>query len=83
MTDSDKQQTTNKPHRSFVVSDFSMRDIPVALLAYGIISVASVVMGLAVESLPSFWRGFLFGIAAAMAGVIGLSQILGSRAEKK
>ena len=83
MTDSDKQQTTNEPHRSFVVSDFSMRDIPVALLAYGIISVASVVMGLAVESLTSFWRGFLFGIAAAMAGVIGLSQILGSRAEKK
>ena len=83
MTDSDKQQTTNEPHRSFVVSDFSMRDIPVALQAYGTISVASVVMGLVVESLTSFWRGFLFGIAAAMAGVIGLSQILGSRAEKK
>ena len=76
MTDSDKQQTTNEPHRSFVVSDFSMRDIPVALLAYGIISVASVVMGLAVESLTSFWRGFSFGIAAAMAAVSGLSLLL-------
>lgn len=29
------------------------------------------------ESLTSFWRAFLFGIAAAMAGVIGLAQIPG------
>ena len=83
MTDSDKQQTTDEPHRSFVVSDSSMRDIPFMLLAFSVISVASIVMGLAVESLTSFWRGVLFGIAAAMAGVIGLTQILGSRAEKK
>ncbi|MEQ9409276.1 MAG: hypothetical protein RIK87_16190 [Fuerstiella sp.] len=83
MTGSDKQQTTNEPHRSFVVSDFSMRDIPFTLLAFSVFSVASSVMGLVVESLTSFWRGFLFGIAAAMAGVIGLSQIPGPRVEKK
>ncbi len=55
MTNSDKQQTIDEPHRSFVPSDFSMRDIPFMLLAFIIISVASVVLGLFVESLSSFW----------------------------
>lgn len=82
MTNSENQNPPRKPHRSFVVSDFSVRDIPVALLAYVIISVASVALGLAVESLTSFWRGFLFGIAVALTAVVGLSQILNSKSHK-
>ena len=62
MTDSENKELTDQRHRSFLVSDFSMRDIPFALLAFIIISVASVVFGLVVESLSSFWRGYVWGI---------------------
>lgn len=76
MTESDKQHTTNKAHRSFVVSDFSVRDIPFAVLVYVIISAICIVLGLAVESLTSFWQGFVFGIAVALVAVGGLSLLL-------
>ena len=76
MEDNEIQPLPDRKHRSFVISDFSVRDIPVALLAFAMISIASVVLGLAVESLPSFWRGFLFGIAVALAAVVGVSLLL-------
>jgi hypothetical protein len=82
MADNDNQDAENEPQRSFVVTDFSVRDIPVAVVAYVIISAACVALGLAVESLGSFWRGFLFGIAVAMAAVVGLSQIVSARCDK-
>ena len=41
----ENQHTTDEPHRSFVVSDFSVRDIPIALLTYVIICVVCVVLG--------------------------------------
>lgn len=83
MADSEKRNCPDKPHRSFLISDFSVRDIPVALLAYVIISAASIALGLAVESLPSFWRGLLFGIAVAMIAVVGLSQLQNTKRENK
>ena len=76
MEDDKIQPLLDRKHRSFVISDFSVRDIPVALLAFAMISIASVVLGLAVESLPSFCRGFLFGFAVTLAAVVGLSLLL-------
>ena len=76
MDDSEKQNPQEQTQRSFVVSDFSARDIPFAVLAYVIISAICIVLGLAVESLTSFWRGFAFGIAVALVAVGGLSLLL-------
>ena len=45
MEDNESQPLPDRKHRSFVFSDFSVRDIPFALLAFIIISVASVVLG--------------------------------------
>jgi hypothetical protein len=75
MTDSDEQQTSNEPHRSFVPSDFSMREVPFMLLAFIFICAASVVLGLFVESLSSFWRGYLWGIVTTTLAVATLRQI--------
>ena len=83
MTDRDKPQTTNEPHRSFVPSDFSMRDVPFMLLAFIIICVASVVLGLFVEALSSFWRGYLWGIVTTILAVAILRQILSKPGETK
>ena len=44
MTDNENKQLSDQRDRLFVVGDFSVRDIPFALLAYGIISAASVVL---------------------------------------
>ena len=73
MTDSNKQHPPDSNHRSFVVTDFSVGEIPGALVVYAIVSAVCIVLGLAVESLTSFWQGFVFGIAVAMATVAGLS----------
>ena len=76
MADTDNQHAPDEPHRSFVVTDFSMREIPGALVAYGLLSAVCVVLGLAVESLTSFWQGFVYGIAVALAAVGVLSVLL-------
>ena len=76
MADGERQSPPDNPHRSFSVSDFSVRDIPFALLACVIVSAICVVLGLVVESLSSFWQGFFFGIAVAIAAVRGLSLVL-------
>ena len=76
MDQSENHHPPDKPHRSFVVTDFSMREIPGALVAYGLLSAVCVALGLAVESLTSFWQGFVYGIAVALAAVGVLSLIL-------
>ena len=53
-------------HKSFRPSDFSLRDVPGFIVAYLIISAASVVIGLLVEGLPGFWKGVLLGAGCAM-----------------
>jgi hypothetical protein len=76
MTDGDNQEIPDQRHRSFVPSDFSMRDISFMLLVFIIISVVSVVLGLFVESLFSFWRGYLWGIVTTILAVAILRQML-------
>ena len=79
MADRDRRHITNKPHRSFVVRDFAVRDIPFALLAFFIICVASVVLGLVVESFSSLWRGCVLGIVITILAMEVLRQIPGIR----
>lgn len=79
MTDSENQHLPDKPQRSFVVSDFSVREIPFMLLAFIIISVVSVVLGLFVEALPSFWRGYMCGIFSTILAVAILRQVLSTK----
>ena len=82
MEDSESQPLPDRKHRSFVVSDFSMRDIPFTLLAFIIISLASVILGLLVESLSSFWRGYLWGIVTTILALAILRQISRTKPEK-
>ena len=55
-------------HRSFKPSDFSLRDIPGFIVAYIIISLFSIGLGLLIEALPEFWSGILVGAGFAMLG---------------
>jgi hypothetical protein len=48
-------------HRSFRISDFSLRDLPWVVAAYLIISLFSIGLGVLLESLPKFWSGLLLG----------------------
>ena len=82
MEDSESQPLPDRKHRSFMVSDLSVRDIPFALLAFIIISVASVVLGLFIESLSSFLRGYLWGIVTTILAVAILRQISRTKPEK-
>ena len=59
-------ERTMSEHKSFRVSDFSLRDIPWAVAAYIIISLLSIGLGLVLESLPSFWSGLLLGAGGAL-----------------
>jgi hypothetical protein len=52
-------------HRSFRISDFSLRDAPWAVAAYLILSLFSIGLGLFLESLPEFWSGLLLGVGCA------------------
>lgn len=61
-------------HRSFRPSDFSLLDIPGFIVAYLIISVVSVGLGLLLEGLPDFWRGLLLGGGLALMGSFLLSR---------
>ena len=54
-------------HRSFRATDISLRDIPGFLVAYVIISIISVLLGILVEQMSDFWRGTLVGAGGAMA----------------
>jgi hypothetical protein len=56
------RRTLVKKSRSFVPSDFSFRDTPYFLVAYLVASAICIGVGLAIESIPSFWRGLLAGV---------------------
>lgn len=61
-------------HRSFLPSDFSLRDVPGFLVAYLLLSAACVAAGFFMEQLPPFWRGTLWGASIGLAaGVAWLS----------
>lgn len=79
MHNTDDHSSSDTPHRSFVPSDFSLRDIPLTLLAFGVISVASIIMGLVVESFSSFWRGYLWGIVTTILAMAILRQVLSTK----
>ena len=76
MTDSDNKEIPDQRHRSFQVTDFSLRDTPATLLAFAIICVVSVILGLFVESLSSFWRGYLWGIVTTILAMAIFRQML-------
>ena len=82
MEDSESQPLPDRKHRPFVVSDFSMRDIPFTLLALIIISLASVILGLFVESLSSFWRGYLWGIVTTILAVAILRRMFRTKPDE-
>ncbi|AQT67831.1 hypothetical protein STSP2_00982 [Anaerohalosphaera lusitana] len=50
-------------NRSFVPSDFSLRHVPLFIVVCIIMSVICILLGLALQTLPEFWRGLLFGVA--------------------
>jgi hypothetical protein len=52
-------------HKSFRISDFSLRDVPWAVAAYLIISLFSIGLGVLLESLSEFWSGLLLGAGCA------------------
>ena len=82
MVDSEKHHPPEKPHRSFLVSDYSVKDIPFMLLAFIIISLASIVLGLFVESLSSFWRGYLWGIVTTILAMAIFRQVLKTKPDE-
>lgn len=61
-----------KKHRSFVPSDFSLRDIPGFLAAYIFISALSVVFGLLLESVSPFLGGIICGLGGGFLGALAL-----------
>lgn len=61
-----------RKHRSFVPSDFSLRDIPGFLVAYVIISATCVLAGLTLQALPPFWGGLLCGLGIGFIGALSL-----------
>ena len=58
-------------HRSFRISDASFRDTPWAVAAFGLLSVFCIGLGVLLESLPTFWSGFLAG-----AGLASITTLL-------
>lgn len=58
--------------KSFRISGFSIRDLPWAVAAYLVISILSIGLGIFLESLPEFWRGFLSGAGLALGGAFFL-----------
>lgn len=56
--------------RSFLLSDFSLRDVPAAIVVYVILSALCVLAGLALETMPLFWRGLLSGVGLGLCGAL-------------
>jgi len=67
-----KEKTVTTEHKSFRISDFSLRDVPWAVAAYLIISLFSIGLGVFLESLPKFWSGVLLGAGCALLASIFL-----------
>jgi hypothetical protein len=69
-------------HRPFLLSDFSLRDVPAAIVVYVIVSAICVLAGLTVESVPPFWRGLLSGVGLALCGALILLILLYRKRER-
>jgi 4-hydroxybenzoate polyprenyltransferase len=61
-------------HRSFVPSDFSLRDVPIFLVAYVTMSAVCVFAGLAIQALPPWWGGMLCGLGLGFCAAIMLRR---------
>jgi hypothetical protein len=59
-------------HRSFVPSDFLLRNTPRFLIGYLVISLICIVLGLLLQALPVFWRGLLCGVGLGLFGALAL-----------
>ena len=68
-----------KKHRSFLLSDFSLRDVPAAIVVYVILAAICVLAGLVLETLPPFWRGLLSGMGFGLCGALMLLALLHQR----
>lgn len=53
-------------HKSFRISDFSLRDLPWAVGAYFVLSIFSIGIGLLLEAVPPFLSGLLLGVGGAL-----------------
>lgn len=59
-------------HKSFEPSDFSLTDLPGFIAIYFVISAAAIALGLLLESIPQFWKGFLVGIGFSLVAAFFL-----------
>lgn len=59
-------------HRSFVPSNFSLRDLPGFLVGYVVVSAICVLVGLTIEALPPFWGGTLCGLGIGFIAALFL-----------
>jgi hypothetical protein len=66
-------------HRTFLLSDFSLRDVPGAIAVYVILSAICVLAGLTLESVPPFWRGLLSGMGLGLCSALILLTLLHRR----
>jgi len=62
--------------RSFLLSDFSLRDVPAAIVVYVILAAICVLAGLLLEALPPFWRGLLSGMGLGLCSALILLTLL-------
>jgi hypothetical protein len=63
-------------HRSFALSDFSLRDVPGAVAVYVILSAICMLAGLTLEWVPPFWRGLLSGMGLGLCSALILLTFL-------
>ena len=66
-------------HKSFRVTNFSIRDVPALVVGYLIVAAIAACIGLFLEAIPEFWRGFLLGVGATL---IAAFLLLGPRPKK-
>jgi hypothetical protein len=57
-------------HRSFVPSDFSLRELPGFFIAYVILAGICIFVGVTIQSLPPFWGGILYGLGIGLLGAM-------------
>jgi hypothetical protein len=53
-------------HKSFRITDFSLRDLPWAVGAYFVLSLFAIGLGLLLEPVPPFLSGLLLGVGGAL-----------------
>lgn len=53
-------------HKSFRVSDFSIKDVPLVIVVFFILSLFSIGVGWFIESMTDFWRGVFVGVGVGL-----------------